>query len=286
MAKSAEVGVIVLLLGVVRSDHRRGADEHFPSGSTFLEGALHPLSLLGAPKRFIGAVLHSIRRAEVASFGEPNLQMVIDAVSPVGGRCPVSWCVDGHLLAKDLDARGRCWQLGAIEVGIVESEIVIVFRPIGRCLFEEIDQAGEPGLLVPLPPQLQKILSRSFDGMVVVNNVAGADEEIRLQLGHRCIRRIAEPTIFFAHRATLAIGAIHEESVVLTTADDKTHLALRRGSAEGDELTYCAGPGCFLIRTEVGPVVVTGPWFQSAQRSPHDVVGRAFSALPWSQGRV
>ena len=68
----------------IGSDNRRGRDEHFPVRVAFEQGILQPLFLLGAPNGFFRAVRHGVRRAEITSFDDPDLQTLPPAKRAIG----------------------------------------------------------------------------------------------------------------------------------------------------------------------------------------------------------
>src|SRR5690606_33755817 len=105
----------------------------------------------------------------------PELQVPVDAVRTVSRRGAVAGGVDWHLFAEDLDSRRGCGEFFAAQVGVVEAEIVIVFRPIRRRLSEESHHPRETELLVPLATEFGQGLRRGRCRVIVVNDVSGSD---------------------------------------------------------------------------------------------------------------
>ncbi len=196
VAEAAEIDVVISFGGVVRADHGGGGDEDFEGGITLLEGAHEPLALGGAPEGFFGAIGHFVWGAVVAAFGKPELQVAVDAVGAVAGGGMVACGMNGHLLAKDLDAGARGGRLRTSKVGVVEAEVVIVFGPEGWGRGEEIDEAREAEGLVPFFAEVRQGFGGGFGGVIIINDVARADEEVGFEVVHRGIGREAELSIF------------------------------------------------------------------------------------------
>ena len=240
MFEAGEVRVVVGLAVAIWTNHGRGGDNDLPLCIAGFEGGLQPLALLAAPDTFFGTVGHLIGRTIIAAFDKPELQMLVNAMRAVGRRSAIFFIEDGHLLAEDLDARGRRGQLFATEIGIVEAEVVIVLRPKSRGVREELDHARKAKLLVPFLPQLRQRLRRRLRRMIVINDVTRADEEIGLQGGHGSDNRIAKLLVLIrGGDGTTAVGlAMHEGVVVHATAHAKAH-----GAAFTQRLEAACGAG-------------------------------------------
>lgn len=238
--EAGEVRVVVRLAIAIRADHGRGSDDDLPCGVTCFQRRLQPLALLTAPNRLFRTVGHFIGRAIISAFDKPELQMPVNAMRAIGGRGAIFFIEDGHLLAEYLDACGRRWKLFATEIGVVEAEVVIVFRPKSRDVGKELDHARKAKLLVPFLPQLGQRLSRRLRRMIVINDVTRADEEIGLQGGHGSDNRIAKLLVLIrGGDGTTAVGlAMHEGVVVHATAHAKAH-----GAAFTQRLEAACGAG-------------------------------------------
>jgi hypothetical protein len=123
--------------------------------------------------------------------------------------------VDRHLFAEDVDAGRRRGELGPAQICVVEAEVVIILRPVSGSSGKKLDEARETCLLVPLLSQLGQGFGRRGRRMVVVDDIAGSDEEIGSELVHRFVRRIAEPAVLLRGTRAAAVLAVHEERIVL-----------------------------------------------------------------------
>ena len=152
-------------------------------GVAGFEGGFEPFLLFGSPEGFAGTVVHPVRRAEVAAFGEPDLEVFADPDGPVGRAFLVTHRCDRKLLAEEIDSRHGEGEFVFGIVGVVVAEVVVVLRPIGGNVLEEIDEAGEAELFVPALAEFRDG-GGIPDGVVVVDDIAGSDEEVGLDRGH------------------------------------------------------------------------------------------------------
>ena len=154
-------------------------------------------------------------------------------MGPIGGLTTV----DGHdrqLLPEQIDAGFRQRQVIRGVVRFVEAEVMIILGPIGRDAAEELDHAGEPKLLMPAFAQLRDRL-RHAHGIVVVNDIARADEEVGAQRQHRLERRESEAFVRVGggqRPAGFPQTAMHEFVVIHATADDEAHRGVRPSAGQ------------------------------------------------------
>ncbi len=173
--------------------------------------------------------------------------------------------------------RGLC----PAEVGIVETEVVIVFGPIGRRGCEEIDEAREPELLVPFFAELRERLCGTFGGVVVVNDVARPDEEVGAEREHRGIGREAELTRFGGCPGPFPVGAVHEEGVVLAAPHHERERGVVGRERQCPEVPRRAVAGRRFVGSEDEAVMVTGSGAQPIHFCADDEVIGGGGAEPW-----
>ena len=192
--------MVVALAGAVGANHWRGRNEDFPFRIAGRERALEPLALFGAPERFFGTIGGFIVRAVVAAFEEPELHILADAVRAVVRRRLITGGVDGHLLAEEAHAYRGQRRLVAGLVRIVETEVVVIFDPIGGRVAKKLNHARESKLLVPFLAHRGERLCWGLQREAVVNDIPRSNEEVGFEFLHRCEGGIAELLVFFARR--------------------------------------------------------------------------------------
>ena len=132
----------------------------------------------------------------IAAFHQPDLQVATHPMCAIRDRFLLAGVDYRHLFPKCSNAKlvGRLlgqWRIGLVcgrfvfsvhwspRVAIVETMVVIVFLPIGGDLREQIHKATLTKLFVPLSPQFFLCARTCRDGMIVIDVVAGPNEEVR-----------------------------------------------------------------------------------------------------------
>jgi hypothetical protein len=124
--------VIVLLGGIVRTDHGRGRDQDLERGVALPEGAVQPRELFGSPERLVRPVGHHVRAAVIPTLDEPELQIPAHSVGPVGDGLRVGGINNRHLFPESGDAKRIRGCVVAGGIGVVLAMIVIVLEPVRR----------------------------------------------------------------------------------------------------------------------------------------------------------
>src|SRR5688500_13683682 len=120
----------------------------------------------------------------IAAFGQPDLDVPIDAMRAVRGRRTIARGKDGHLLAEQFNPSLRQRKFRRFVVGFVEAKIVIVLRPVRWRSREELNEAWETELFMPAGAQLPERRRRAVQDVVVIDDVPGPDEEVWLEISH------------------------------------------------------------------------------------------------------
>ena len=136
---------------------------------------------------------------------------------------------------------------------------------------------------MPFAAQLGQRLRRLLVGDVVVNDVAGADEKVRLQLGHGLEHGEAELLVFLrrGHGAAAVRLAGHEGVVVHAAAHAEGHVT---GLPEGFKTTDRTRFRFLPALAEDEAVVVSGAGIELFDVCPHDEIAIRIRFVPFAAG--
>ena len=158
---------------------------------------------------------------------------------------------------------------------------MVILGPVGRHALEKFDHPWKAKLLVPAFAQLRDSL-RHAHRVIVVDDVARADEEVRAQLQHRLERRETEALVRFRggqRPAGFPLSAVHEFVVVHATADDEARRRIMFSARQRFEGTARPGLRRRLRAAINGAIVVGGIGLQAGELRPHDEVASVRSGL-------
>ena len=237
-----------------------------------------------APDGLEGAVGHVVGRAVVAALDKPDLQVAGEAVGAVGDGIGVggvgtmgicsrktsrpSWCEGAKpeplSPSKDVGLGEVGEAVGSADgdrvdlVGVVEAVVVVVFEPVGGGGLEEVEEALLGVLFVVLFAQFVAGLgAAAVAGVVVVDVVAGADEEVGVDVFDGFERGVAEGLVGAGVGRQAAAAEVVEERVV-HAGYDREGVFAGFGAGDGAESGGARGAGGFAVFAVVQTVVVAG----------------------------
>ena len=172
------VAVVVMLVGAIRADDWRGADQHLPRSRALFDSTLEPRLLLRTPDGLVGAVGHGVRRAVVTPVGEPHLQITPPAD---GAKIAVT---DGCLIAENLHAfiEGEFASLHP-GPGIIHERVVVILEPVGRSAARGCDQTRQAEHALPMQP-CECRRHRAWRIAVIIYQIPRHDDEARIKRRH------------------------------------------------------------------------------------------------------
>lgn len=138
---------------------------------------------------------------------------------------------------------------------------------------------------MPLPAEFGEGLRGGLSGMIIVNDVAGADEEIRAQGGHGGEGGVTEFFVFIrgGDRAATVGLAVHEGVVIHAATHAKAEDSFFREGLEAADGSFLSGLTGLAIDEAV---VVLRARFELAEHRSDDEIVFSLGPVPFAAGRL